>query len=69
MKHKSGKSNVVPDALSRLKAHPGKQLDDVGVLDSLHAHHAMDDYTMDPSAVAYHIILVEMSDAFKQRLV
>lgn len=69
VKHKSGKSNVVPDALSRLKAHPGKQLDDVGVLDSLHAHHAMDDYTMDPSAVAYHITLAEMSDAFKQRLV
>ena len=68
IKHKSGKSNVVPDALSRLKADPGKPLDGTGILDSLYAEGYLKEDFHEP-AMAYHITLVEMSDSFKERLV
>ena len=66
VKHKSGKSNVVPDALSRLKANPSKQLDTTGILDSLHTDCA--EWNDDPPHT-YHITLVEISDSFKQDLI
>ena len=78
IRHKSGKSNVVPDALSRL---PGKlptqpdAADKAGILDVLYGHpvslpdHELRSATIqDLPPVSYHITLVEMSDDFKQRL-
>lgn len=78
IRHKAGKSNVVPDALSRL---PGTSTDSSsvkssedsaeGILDVLYGHAVEDldpyDSVMEEGAV-YHITLVEMSDDFKQRL-
>ena len=71
VKHKSGKSNVVPDALSRLKAEPGKPLKDgTGILDSLLAEAFSNAPRRDQEVpAAYHITLVEMSDSFKEQLV
>ena len=59
LRHKAGKSNTVPDALSRLPQaiEPASDQSE-GVLDALHA---------EPVAI-YHATLVEMSDDFKQRL-
>ena len=59
LRHKAGKSNTVPDALSRLPQTKDRTSDQSeGVLDALHA---------EPVAV-YHATLVEMSDDFKERL-
>ena len=76
VRHKSGKSNVVPDALSRLPGAPQPDVEDkAGVLDALYGHpiHLSEDELrfatlQDMPAIAYHITLVEMSDEFKQRL-
>ena len=73
LRHKAGKSNVVPDALSRLPAHI-PQMDDVnkeGILDILYGHPvkvANEELDGIPTQVTYHVTLVEMSDDFKQRL-
>ena len=78
IRHKAGKANIVPDALSRL---PGKRpaqpdsSDKAGVLDALYGHpveladHELRTATIqDLPAIAYHVTLVEMSDDFKNRL-
>ena len=55
VRHRTGKSNTVPDALSRLASDLGRAVDetDEGALDALNA---------------YHTTLVEMSPGFKDRL-
>ncbi len=74
VRHKSGKSNVVPDALSRLPAHTKLSAgDNEGILDVLYGHahvETLDRVSPLPDIVevAYHITLVEMSDDFKVRL-
>ena len=72
LRHKAGKSNIVPDALSRLP-HEGTAVPDPseGALDALYRH--TDCWPKPPilvteSAVVYHATLVEMSDDFKHRL-
>ena len=72
IKHKSGKSNVVPNALSRLKTEDKSppQNEKGGILDSLRYRNqgsVTEAFHKDPS-MAYHITLVEMSDTFKERL-
>lgn len=71
IRHKAGKSNIVPDALSRLQADVSIT-DKLGVLESLYGHPIalLDaDYAADtPSAPVYHVTLVEMADDFKTRL-
>ena len=72
LRHKAGKSNTVPDALSRLPQTTEAPPDGSGegVLDSLfHAAEAYGSSTTAPEPVPiYHSTLVEMSDDFKQRL-
>ena len=72
VKHKAGKSNVVPDALSRLKGTP-TPADATGVLDALHASVAAEAYVGEgfrrEATPVFHVTLVEMSDSFKQRLI
>ena len=77
VKHKAGKSNVVPDALSRLKGTPTPD-DATGVLDALHTSMATEAYAEEGfsrrrdktcDVPVFHVTLVEMSDLFKQRLV
>lgn len=73
LRHKAGKSNTVPDALSRLpQASKAPSSDESeGALDALYGH--VDEWpappTLDVEPVAvYHTTLVEMSDDFKHRL-
>ena len=72
VRHKSGKSNIVPDALSRLQADVAAT-EKVGVLESLYGSPIelcdgdLATATPQPSPV-YHITLVEMADEFKIRL-
>ena len=69
VKHKAGKSNVVPDALSRLKGTP-TPADAADVLDSLHASPGKEAFNKhQDQGTAFHVTLVEMSESFKQRLV
>lgn len=72
IRHKPGKSNIVPDALSRLQGVEQVPRDQPGVLDVLYGHpiQALDSGSALPALpeVAYHITLVEMSDDFKTRL-
>lgn len=72
IRHKTGKSNVVPDALSRLLGtDSGSSVE--GILDVLYGHavETLDsDLNLDcvtEVEVIYHITLVEMSDDFKAR--
>ena len=74
VRHKTGKSNVVPDALSRLPSNSsvsGSPKSQEGILDVLYGH-AVEILEPDPgntdTEVIYHITLVEMSDDFKSRL-
>ena len=72
VRHKSGKSNTVPDALSRLQGHEQAHKDQPGVLDVLYGRpteplNAGPDLPPLP-VITYHITLVEMSDDFKDRL-
>ena len=64
IRHKAGKSNVVPDALSRLQADPNPE-EKQAILESLYAEATA---SSDPLPV-YHTTLVEMSDDFKKRLI
>ena len=76
IRHKAGKSNVVPDALSRLPADTVKIAEQQGVLDVLYGHADIEDLDkvlLLPSDRSYgspifHVTLVEMSDDFKSRL-
>ena len=80
VKHKSGKSNVVPDALSRLRAAVRKDHESPdGVLDALFTEPALAEAFNIPPAEAsrrpmadlpeiYHATLVNMTDDFKARL-
>lgn len=73
IRHKAGKSNVVPDALSRLPGSEQMPKDQEGVLDVLYGHAPTEELDKVPSLPdlvedAYHITLVEMSDDFKTRL-
>ena len=78
IRHKSGKSNVVSDALSRLPGRLPSQPDSgdkAGILDVLYEHPIqLPDHELrcaiiqDLPVIAYHVTLVEMSDDFKQRL-
>ena len=81
VKHKPGTSNVVPDALSRLRAATTSKHSDEGVLDALHVAEAfglMQDATHAAAAfrshgttedpAIYHATLVDMTDDFKNRL-
>lgn len=76
LRHKAGKSNTVPDALSRLPQAQGitqaPDRSEEGVLDALYGH---SEFWPDPPTLLspevvpiYHATLVEMSDEFKQRL-
>ena len=58
VRHRTGKSNTVPDALSRLASTLGaiKDPDELGTLETLHAY-------------TFHATLVEMSVPFKEQLV
>lgn len=73
VRHKPGKANVVPDALSRLQAEMyTSSVEKLGVLESLYGHpvellertHAIEA----PIILSQHISLVGLSDEFKQRL-
>ena len=77
VKHKAGKSNVVPDALSRLKGTPTPN-DVTGALDALYASLAEEgsgdpeeafNRPQDQDMPVFHVTLVEMKDSFKQRLI
>lgn len=76
LRHKSGKSNVVPDALSRLAQDTEMDNDagGEGILDVLYgtADQPFDTHFMpaipDVVGEVYHTTLVEMSDDFKRRL-
>ena len=72
IRHKSGKSNTVPDALSRLQGNEQFQGDHPGVLDVLYGQ-PTDSLDAGPDLpplpeMVYHMTLVEMSDDFKDRL-
>lgn len=72
IRHKDGKKNVVPDALSRLQAEvdiaPGEKQ---AVLESLYGSpiSISEQYALPEALPIYHMTLVEMSDDFKERLV
>ena len=80
LRHKAGKSNTVPDALSRLaqeaSASSSTDCSSEGILDILYgtidvpSEYYESWYPVIPSIVPeiYHVTLVEMSDDFKQRL-
>ena len=78
IRHKAGKANVVPDALSRLQAgiSTGRTTDAeaIGVLEALYGHSIdLHDYERptvlpEPIEASYHVTLVEMADEFKERL-
>ena len=76
VRHKAGKANIVPDALSRLQASTIVAKDGPGVLEALYGQpiHNLEEPTL-PSVlhaevpVSYHITLVEMSADFKSRLI
>ena len=73
MRHKAGKTNIVPDALSRLQAEvdvdPEEQQ---AVLESLYENAVVPSKAIflpqNPIPI-YHMTLVKMSDNFKKRLV
>ena len=73
LRHKAGKSNTVPDALSRLpQASTTQSTESEGALDALYG--STECWPEPPSitpaepVAVYHATLVEMSDDFKQRL-
>ena len=76
IRHKTDKFNVISDALSRLSnASQSNVKNKVEILNVLYDHHV--DFSNDElrfatfqnmSAIAYHIILMKMSDDFKKRL-
>lgn len=75
LRHKAGKSNTVPDALSRLPQAPStsqaSDRSEEGVLDALYGH--TEDWPDPPvflseGVPSYHATLVEMTDEFKHRL-
>ena len=66
IRHKAGKTNVVPDALSRLQAATSPE-EKHAVLESLHAT-MLEEMAPPEDIPVYHMTLVEMSDDFKQRL-
>ena len=70
IRHKAGKANVVPDALSRLQADIATE-EKQAVLESLYGSPVTLDEQTAPLEVlsVYHMTLVEMSDDFKKRLV
>ena len=71
IRYKSSKSNIVPDALSRLKAATIVLVSNEGVLDSLIAEVLTTDYTTRhelPGINVFYAILVEISNAFKLSL-
>lgn len=61
IRHKAGKTNVVPDALSRLQASSSPE-EQQAVLEALHIAISFE------LVPIYHTTLVEMSDDFKQKL-
>ena len=73
LRHKSGKTNIVPDALSRLQADVSTA-EKIGELEALYgcpvnlAQHELSSLLPDLAPVAYHVTLVEMADEFKNRL-
>ena len=72
IRHKAGKANVVPDALSRLQADVASQ-EKQAVLESLYGNTLVLEespylYEAAQSVPVYHTTLVEMSDDFKKRL-
>ena len=71
IRHKAGKSNVVPDALSRLQADSASE-EKQAVLESLYGTSIQleSEATTPPDPLpVYHTTLVEMSDDFKKRLI
>jgi len=74
IRHKSGASNVVPDALSRLQAQidvPAAEKSDI--LDCLYGYTVRlspaERDALLPEVFTYHSTLVEMTDDFKQRVI
>ena len=71
--HKTNKLNVIPDALFRLSAHTS-HMNDVNkkkILNVLYDHSikiADEELNDIFIAMTYHVILIKMSDDFKQRL-
>lgn len=78
VRHKAGKANVIPDALSRLQGNPASiAKDGPGVLEALYgqaievtsdSRELLEELLEDPP-VSYHVTLVEMSEDFKSRLI
>ena len=77
VRHKAGKANVVPDALSRLQGNPAMITENgPGVLEALYGQaieakaspEVPSELPQDPP-VSFHVTLVEMSENFKSRLV
>lgn len=69
VRHKAGKTNVVPDALSRLQADVAPE-EGQAVLEGLYGSTVLIKITppLEPTPI-YHMTLVQMSDDFKKRLV
>lgn len=77
LRHKAGKTNIVPDALSRLEVKDPQPLDqqEDGILDVLYGNveiykDNVDTLQQAPDTVpaVYHATLVEMAEDFKQRI-
>ena len=73
IRHKAGKQNVVPDALSRLQAVDEAPEEKQAVLESLYGRPIelpeQIVFAIPESTPVYHMTLVEMSDDFKTRLI
>ena len=74
IRHKSGASNVVPDALLRLQALPDIPVaEKADILDCLYGNvvslNAAEHDALLPKVFMYHSTLVEMTDDFKRRLI
>ena len=72
IRHKAGRTNVVPDALSRLQGSSTAVVKDgPGILEALHGQVEEErfvDSMRSEMPISYHITLVEMSEDFKSRL-